>query len=367
MKTVNIDIDESASYTILIGAGILQSEEASGELCTFVEGTSSLIVSDNNVAPLYLDTLSALVKTCKAPTPAHSIFKAGEASKTLETMGKIFSDCVKGKLDRSSMVFALGGGVVGDMAGFGAACYMRGIPFVQVPTSLLAMVDSSVGGKTGCDLPEGKNLVGAFHQPSLVLTDLSTLKTLPEREIACGLAEIVKTGVLFDKALFSRLEDGVDALNSCDLTVYEEIIARCCEIKAWVVEQDEKEKGMRALLNYGHTFGHAIESLGNYTALNHGEAVAVGMGMAADLAVILGDASAELRDRQDALLKALKLPTTCRLDEVTAEDVLKMMYNDKKVLKGQLRLILPREIGRCEIVNYSDSEKLIEAISGRLG
>jgi 3-dehydroquinate synthase len=246
------------------------------------------------------------------------------------------------------------------MAGFSAAVYMRGIEFVQIPTTLLAMVDSSVGGKTGVDLPEGKNLMGAFWQPKLVLIDPEVLKSLPEKEIRCGLAEVIKYGVIMDAELFADLEKNVDKLKSLDMEYYTGIVARCCELKAEVVRQDEREGGLRAILNYGHTFGHAVEMLSDFT-ISHGEAVAMGMVMAAELAVITGRISREDAERQNRLLTALGLPTRVPAG-FESEKIYSAMQKDKKKVGSMLKLVLPDEIGKVSIVGDSEINDILKAI-----
>ena len=254
---------------------------------------------------------------------------------------------------RDACVFALGGGVVGDLAGFAAACWMRGIDVVQLPTTLLAMVDSSVGGKTAVDLPQGKNLVGAFHQPRAVIADTATLTTLPERELRAGCAEVVKYGALGDATFFGWLEDHVGALLARDARALADAIAHCCEQKAAIVARDETEQGERALLNFGHSFGHALETAGGYGALLHGEAVAIGMCLAARLSAQLGRASAADAERLANLLRRFDLPTALPAGS-DAQRLLELMRLDKKNVSGRLRLVLWRGIGRAEIASDVD-------------
>jgi len=364
VKTVNVNLPHHR-YDILVGRGLFQDAAASTALGQAVAGRRCLLLTDTNVGPLYADAATRMLLDAGATACTTATICAGEQSKNLDTVADLYHQAVAAGLDRKSIVVALGGGVVGDISGFVAATYMRGIPFVQIPTSLLALVDSSVGGKVGVDLPEGKNLVGAFHQPELVLADVELLKTLPERELACGLAEVAKYGVIMDAALFDLLSETADRLNGLDLDLLETVVAWCCRLKAEVVIEDEKEAGRRAILNYGHTFGHAIEALGDYTALNHGEGVAIGMGMAADLAVALRMWDETPVLRQDALLRALRLPTQWNLSGVTAADILANMYRDKKVLSSVLRLVLPREIGHVHVVPCQENELIRKAIEGR--
>lgn len=366
MQTVTVT-PPGHKYCIAIDKQLFDTAASRELLEPVVRDRTCLLVSDSNVAPLYAAAVTAAAEEAGASHVLTVSFPAGEQSKQIATLIDLYRGAVQAGLDRTARILAVGGGVTGDIAGFVAATYMRGIPFVQIPTSLLAMVDSSVGGKVGVDLPEGKNLVGAFHQPELVLTSLSVLETLPARELACGLAEIVKTAVILDAGLFDTLEREQARLNHDHLAAFEPVIARCCELKAEVVAEDEREHGRRAILNYGHTFGHALETLGSYSALNHGEAVAVGMGMAADLAVATRRCPPELPKRQDALLDAFHLPTHCELPGISVDDVLAAMKRDKKVRRGALRLILPDGLGRVSITPFEDESALRQAIGGRLG
>lgn len=355
------------AYPVLIGHGLASQPAAVQALGQVVAGHACWLVSDSRVAPLYAAGLTRQLAAAGAARVLPSVFPAGEASKTLDVFAGLCRAAVRAGMDRQAVCVALGGGVTGDLAGFCAASYMRGIPLLQAPTTLLAMVDSSVGGKVGIDLPEGKNLVGAFHQPRLVWAELATLATLPEREWACGLAEIAKYAVILDAALFTRLETHTLASFRADAVLQAQVIARCCELKAQVVVADETEQGQRAILNYGHTFGHAVETLGGYQLFNHGEAVAIGMGMAADLAVHLGLADAEFARRQDALLQRLGLPVRLPPGAVRADAVLAAMHSDKKAQGGRLRLVLPRAPGRVDLVTITESAPVLTAIGGRGG
>jgi 3-dehydroquinate synthase len=344
------------SYDIFAG-GVL--DRAAGYLAPFVKGRKCLLLTDSNVGPLYAGKISKILSEAEAETFIYT-FPAGEAHKTLETAGAICSYAVKCGLDRSSLLVALGGGVCGDIAGFVAAIYMRGINFIQIPTTLLAAVDSSVGGKTGVDLPDGKNLIGAFWQPKLVLIDPEMLSTLPAKEIRCGLAEVVKYGVILDSALFAKLEQNIQKLNAPDLQFYPEIIARCCELKSQVVAADERESGLRGILNYGHTFGHAVELVSDF-AIAHGEGVAIGMNMAAELAVQSGllDRAAAVRQRE--LLEKLSLP--CRLSVCCdPEKIYAGMLKDKKKVGSRLNLVIPLAIGKVEIKSGFEPSAIINAV-----
>jgi len=340
------------SYPIRIGAGLLADTDS---LAALVPGRHALVLSDTHVAPLYLRNLEAAL-TGKQWSAL--VLPAGEQEKNLVRFGEAMAALAALGASRDATVIALGGGVVGDLAGFAAACWMRGVRFVQLPTTLLAMVDSSVGGKTAVDLPAGKNLVGAFHQPAAVLADLDTLVTLPVRELRAGLAEVVKYGAIGDAGFFDWLEARAEALVAGEREALAEAIARSCAHKAGVVARDETEQGERALLNFGHTFGHAIEAEQGYGGLNHGEAVAVGMVLAATLSTRLGLAPAEHGQRLAALLARLGLPT--RLPATLApESLLARMRLDKKAVSGALRLILWRGTGRAEIVgSVADDEVL---------
>ncbi len=365
-RRVTVPLGER-TYPILLGFGLEQDAEAVVALAERVRGRSCVIVTDANVGPRYAPSAEALLRQHGATRVAVLAMPAGESSKTLATLSGLYTAAVAAGLDRKSLVVALGGGVIGDLAGFCAATYMRGIGLVQFPTSLLALVDSSVGGKVGVDLPEGKNLVGAFHQPRLVWGDLARLASLPDREWQCGLAEIIKYGVILDADLFARLEPYTLPSFRADLPALLAVVARCCELKAEVVAADETETGRRAILNYGHTFGHALEALGGFCLLNHGEAVALGMGMAADLAVKLGRLDAAVAVRQDALCRQFGLPT--RLDGAgfAPDAVLAAMARDKKTVGGTLNLILPSRIGAADLVTVPERELLLSIIGGRLG
>ncbi|HTI96770.1 MAG TPA: 3-dehydroquinate synthase [Rudaea sp.] len=334
-------------YPIRIGVGLLADVAPWRAL---LPGRHVLVVSDEHVAPLYLDRVSAGLHD---RTFSSLVLPAGEARKTLDSAAQIFAALAELQASRDACVIALGGGVIGDLAGFAAACWMRGIAFVQMPTTLLAMVDSSVGGKTGVDLPQGKNLVGAFHQPRAVIADTATLATLPDRELRAGFAEVVKYGALGDAGFFAWLERNADALLARDAGPLAEAIARCCAQKAAIVARDETERGERALLNFGHTFGHALETTCGYGKLLHGEAVAIGMYLAARLSARSGmstDAdSVHMRD----LLARFDLPTAIPAGTDPGA-VLAAMRLDKKNASGRLRLILWRGVGRAEIADNVD-------------
>lgn len=343
MKTVPVDLGVR-SYDICIGHDILS------DLARTVPrgSTQALIVTDSNVGPHYAESCRAALTAAGMAATVHTV-NAGEASKNLVVLGGIYSAAVAAHLDRKSLVVAVGGGVVGDMAGYAAATYLRGVRFMQVPTSLLAMVDSSVGGKTAINLPEGKNLVGAFYQPEQVLADLATLETLPEREYRSGLAEVVKYGVIRDADLFDTLEHRAEEVMARDPALLTAIVARSCEIKAAVVHEDEREGGVRAILNYGHTLGHAVENAVGYGELLHGEAVSIGMVYAAQLSARLLGAPAETARRQVALLARYGLPV--RREQIPGSlgwDALRgVMSADKKSVSGMPRFVLSPALGRA--------------------
>ena len=313
-----------------------------------------LIVTDDNVGPLYADALKQAIDRPDCPVWQ---MPAGEAEKNLVRFGELLERMAERGLTRDARVLALGGGVIGDLAGFAAACYMRGIAFVQIPTTLLAMVDSSVGGKTAVDLPAGKNLVGAFHQPQAVYIDPDVLATLPEREFRAGLAEVLKYGAIIDARFVDWLEDNAEALLAREPAALEGAILLSCRHKAGIVARDETEQGERALLNFGHTFGHALEVLLDYSNLLHGEAVAIGMQLAADFSVELGCADIGDSQRLRALLTRFGLPTGLPAG-LDAEAVVAKMRLDKKAAAGRLRLILWRGVGKAFIAEDVDAGAL---------
>jgi len=331
------------SYPVWIGAGLLADH---ARWRAALRGRHALVISNTTVAPLYLPRIEAGLHGLRW---SPFLLDDGEAHKTFANVGRALEALAELGATRDACVIALGGGVVGDLAGFSAACWMRGIDFIQMPTTLLAMVDSSVGGKTGVNLPAGKNLAGAFHQPRAVVADLDTLATLPEREYRAGLAEVVKGAAIGDAAFFAWLEQHAAALAARDPASVAEAIARKVQYKAGVVARDETEQGERALLNLGHTFGHAIETAGNYTAVLHGEGVAIGMRLAAQLSERLGLSQPADSARLQRLLEQLGLPSAIP-PGMDAQQLLALMRLDKKNSAGQLRLILWRGIGRAEIV-----------------
>ncbi len=341
-ETITVELGER-SYPIVIGRGLLGGNF---DVSEYVRGTDCLVVSNETVAPLYLDKLLPNLEGRKVESIA---IADGEAFKTVATMQEILDELVRTGLARDTTVIALGGGVVGDIAGFAAACYMRGVAFIQVPTTLLAQVDSSVGGKTGVNHEQGKNLIGAFHQPQLVLIDTDTLNTLDERELRAGLAEVIKHGAICDAAFFDWLEDNIRALLERDPDALAHAIRRSCEIKAAVVAEDEREAGRRAILNFGHTFGHAIERCQGYGEWLHGEAVAAGMIMAAELSGIQPGDVGRLRN----LVAAVGLPV--EPPPIEPGDWLAAMGMDKKVQRKKLRFVLLERLGQAfTTTDYDD-------------
>ncbi len=349
-KTVRVDLGER-SYPIYVGAGLLGKSEFYAE---HIHGKQVMVVSNGTVAPIYLEPVMAALAAFQRETV---ILPDGEKYKTLDIWQTIFDALLQHRFSRQCTIVALGGGVVGDMAGFAAASYQRGINFIQVPTTLLAQVDSSVGGKTGVNHPLGKNMIGAFHQPQCVIADTETLNTLDDRQLAAGIAEVIKYGLINDPEFFVWLEQNMASLLRRDPAALAFAIERSCIDKARVVAADELEAGQRALLNLGHTFGHAIETGMGYGEWLHGEGVAAGMCMAARLSVEHGWLTRDEEERIVALLARTGLPTTPP-DELDAGRILELMAVDKKVQNGNLRLVLMRGIGNSFVTDRFDVGKL---------
>jgi 3-dehydroquinate synthase len=354
LRTIHVALG-TRSYPVWIGPGLLADH---ARWRATLRGRHALVISNTTVAPLYLDRVA---EGLDGLTWSSFQLDDGEAHKTFANVGRALEALAQLGATRDACVVALGGGVVGDLAGFSAACWMRGIDFVQMPTTLLAMVDSSVGGKTGVNLPAGKNLVGAFHQPRAVVADTSTLATLPDREYRAGLAEVVKGAAIGDPAFFAWLEQHAAALNAREPAPLIDAIARKVSYKAGVVARDETEQGERALLNLGHTFGHALETAGKYKVLLHGEGVAIGMLLAARLSERLGMGEPADTARLQRLLTSLGLPTAIPAG-MDPEQLLALMRLDKKNLAGTLRLILWRGIGRAEIVGGVDESAVLAVL-----
>lgn len=357
LRTVRVELQER-SYDIEIGHGILN------ELGAFITGrrrmSHAIIVTDENVETPHANDAAKSLDNAGA-TVDLLVVEAGEQVKSVESVAGLWQKFLELGADRKSIVVAVGGGVIGDLAGFAAASYARGLAFFQVPTTLLAQVDSSVGGKVGINLPGAKNMVGAFWQPHGVLLDTGVLSTLPEREYRAGLAEVVKYGVILDADFFAYLEANISGLNERSADVLGEVVTRCCRLKADVVERDEREEtGLRAVLNYGHTFCHALEAITGYGQFLHGEAVSIGMLCASRLAERLGRIDDSLTRRQHALLSALHLPV--ELPEIDEEALLAAMAHDKKVEHGRLRFVLPTRLGHVELVGDVDQADVRAAL-----
>ncbi len=306
-------------------------------------GSKEMIITSESLWPLYGKVVHDSVASSGFEISVATMSDDEEA-KSFGTLTTIYDKLVENAFDRSSGIIALGGGVVGDIAGFAAATFMRGIRFVQVPTTLLAQVDSSIGGKTGVNHPRGKNLIGAFHQPAIVWADISSLRTLPERELRSGLAEVIKYAIIADPELFEMLTRLVGSFSKASDKTLMEIISRCCSIKARIVQEDEKEQGIRSILNYGHTVGHAVEALTGYSYYTHGEAIAIGMIAAARISQEIRGTDQETVQRQEGLLQSARLPT--RIDRpIDPREILQQLHRDKKRLAGRIRWVLPRTIG----------------------
>ena len=359
VDVVNVDLGER-SYPIYIGTGLLDDGEA---LRSHVRGSTALVVTNETIAGLgYLDRTVAALEARGDLRVETVVLPDGEEYKNLEVLNQVYTRALETRLDRGTTFVALGGGVIGDMTGYAAASYQRGVKFVQIPTTVMAMVDSSVGGKTGVNHALGKNMIGAFYQPECVLIDIDSLKTLPDREFASGIAEVVKYGLIRDGAFFEWLEANVDKLLARDTAAIAYAVERSCINKAEVVAADEKEGGVRATLNLGHTFGHAIETGLGYGEWLHGEAVSAGMCMAADMSVRLGWIDESLKDRTVALLDKCKTPITVP-EKMTVQTFMDLMAVDKKAANGKLRLILLKgPLGECVFTGEFDQSKLKDTL-----
>jgi 3-dehydroquinate synthase len=355
--TLNVDLD-ARSYPIYIGSGLLNEADL---LTRHIHGQTALIVTNSTVAPLYLESVQQSLDSGGIRYDC-IILDDGEQYKTLESMTGIIDMLLEKRHDRRTTVIALGGGVIGDIGGFAASIYQRGVNFIQMPTTLLSQVDSSVGGKTGVNHPLGKNMIGAFYQPRCVIADIDTFKTLPARELASGLAEVIKYGLIYDAEFFSWLEGNVDGLLTLDPKLLAQAVLVSCETKARVVEQDERESGLRAILNLGHTFGHAIETVMGYGNWLHGEAVAAGMVMAIDLSIREGLVDEALRKRSIDLLSRAGLPVSPPAN-ISVEQYLDVMAIDKKTLDGNIRLVLLRALGEAFVTADYSHEKLQQTLT----
>ena len=358
MPSIRVELGEN-SYPIIVDQKILNR---AGELLrSQAKSEKVIVVADAYVSCRYGDEVLKGLSDAGFDSRITEV-PSGEEHKSLEWFGKLHDQLVSHRMDRTSTLIALGGGVIGDLAGFVASTYMRGISYVQIPTTLQAQVDASVGGKTGINHPKGKNLIGAFYQPKLVLIDVATLRTLPARDVRAGFIEVIKHGVIMDVPLFDQIEENLDAILNLDAEILIDVIARSCVDKAEVVANDEKESRLRMTLNYGHTFGHALEALTDYNVFRHGEAVAVGMNCAAQLACNLGMLPPVDMKRQKKLIRRAGLPTSFP-PEVRPDALLDAMYLDKKTKGGKLNLVLPTRIGEVDIRDDVDDSEVLYAIS----
>lgn len=359
-KTLHVDLGDR-SYPIHIGASLLAQPELLRE---HIHGKQVLVVTNETIAPLYLEKVMVGLQGLQADS---IVLPDGEAYKTLDTVNLIFDRLMELRHNRTTTLIALGGGVIGDMTGFAAASYQRGVNFIQIPTTLLSQVDSSVGGKTGVNHPRGKNMIGAFYQPQCVLIDTDTLQTLPQRELSAGVAEVIKYGLLGDAEFLTWLEQNMPQLMGLEQAITVQAIYHSCHMKAEIVAADEREQGCRALLNLGHTFGHAIETEQGYGKWLHGEAVGAGMAMAADLSQRLGWISADDVERVQQILRQASLPTWAP-EDMSGEAFMTHMKVDKKVTDGQLRLVLMRRLGDAVVSSDFDASKLQQTLlQGKAG
>lgn len=357
MAIVKVNLGER-SYEIVIKSGILS--QIGEEVRSITTSQTVLVVTEPTVAPLYLKPVIDSL-TAAGFNAFDAVIPGGECNKTLDTVAALYERMLDIRMDRTSTLLTLGGGVTGDIGGFAAATYLRGINFVQIPTTLLAQVDASIGGKVGVDLPRGKNLVGAFHQPQRVLIDPDVLATLPRPDFASGLAEMIKHGIISDQVLFDDLRSNADALLRRDRATLEDAIAKSCKVKAEIVAQDETEAGRRALLNYGHTVGHGIESATGFAKYSHGQAVAIGMVTAALIAEMKGLADEGITETIAGLLSMVELPVTPD-DDLDIDAVIHAMSYDKKIASGRLRFVLPKRIGELIITDTVTNTDVISAI-----
>ena len=354
---LEVDLDDR-SYPIYIGTGLVGQADLIGP---HIHGQSALIVTNSTVAPLYLDAVRQALDS-RQIRHDQIILDDGEQYKTMVSIETIIDLLLTNRHDRRTTVIALGGGVIGDVAGFAASIYQRGVNFIQIPTTLLSQVDSSVGGKTGVNHPLGKNMIGAFYQPQCVIADIDTFNTLPARELSAGLAEVIKYGLIHDVEFFDWLEINIDGLSNLDQELLAQAVLVSCQNKARVVELDERESGLRAILNLGHTFGHAIETVMGYGNWLHGEAVAAGMVMAIDLSIREGLVDEEIRQRAVALLQRAGLPVTPPA-EITVEQYLDAMAIDKKNVDGRIKLVLLNALGDAFITDEYNHDKLLQTLT----
>ncbi|NVJ58968.1 MAG: 3-dehydroquinate synthase [Gammaproteobacteria bacterium] len=354
MITVTVETD-AQQYPIFIGSDVLSLSE---QIKSYISSDQVLIVSNQPISDLHLNKLLSSLREFKVIT--HFI-PDGEKYKSLETFTGVIETLLKNNFRRNATIIAFGGGVVGDLAGFVASCYQRGIPFIQVPTTLLAMVDSSVGGKTAVNHKYAKNMIGAFYQPEVVFVDINLLATLSDEQFSAGMAEVIKYGLIYDFSLFEFIEDNAESILNKEPEALKFLISQCCQIKAKVVSQDEKETGIRAILNLGHTFGHALEKLGDYHTYLHGEAVAIGMLMAFELSVRLKKIERNYLQRVSNILRQFHLPTSVEKNW-QSENIFNLMLLDKKNTSEKITLIIPNDFGKVEICASVDKNDIIYAI-----
>ena len=350
MKTININL-EKRSYPIYVGEGLLENYDL---LKKHISNKKVAIITNDKIAPLYLEKISNTLSVEKEIIPI--ILPDGEVFKNFETLNLIYDTLLKNKANRQITLIALGGGVIGDITGFAAATFMRGVDFIQIPSTLLSQVDSSVGGKTGINHPLGKNMIGAFYQPKCVIADINLLETLPDKELSAGLAEVIKYGLIRDSSFFEWLENNVEGIIKRDSQLLIEAVVRSCQNKADIVESDEFESGIRAILNLGHTFGHAIETATGYGKWLHGEAIAIGMVMAAYLSEQMGWLTKEENQRIKSLIIDANLPINP--PEISKQEFLDLMQLDKKTKGDQINLVLQQGIGKAILTSDYDIEKL---------
>ena len=350
MKTININL-EKRSYPIYVGEGLLENYDL---LKKHISNKKVAIITNDKIAPLYLEKISNTLSVEKEIIPI--ILPDGEVFKNFETLNLIYDTLLKNKANRQITLIALGGGVIGDITGFAAATFMRGVDFIQIPSTLLSQVDSSVGGKTGINHPLGKNMIGAFYQPKCVIADINLLETLPDKELSAGLAEVIKYGLIRDSSFFEWLENNVEGIIKRDSQLLIEAVVRSCQNKADIVESDEFESGIRAILNLGHTFGHAIETATGYGRWLHGEAIAIGMVMAAYLSEQMGWLTKEENQRIKSLIVDANLPINP--PEISKQEFLDLMQLDKKTKEDQINLVLQQGIGKAILTSDYDTEKL---------
>ena len=355
MKTVRVDLGEK-SYPIYLHDDWKTLFQKASE---YLKSEKVLIITDEHVSPLYCRETEEMFQSNGSKTFT-AVVAPGETSKSLQAAEKLYTAALEAGLERSSLIIALGGGVIGDLAGFVASTYMRGIPFVQIPTSLLAQVDSSIGGKVAVNHPQAKNIIGSFYQPKCVLMNLRTLTTLPDRELSTGMAELLKHGIIRDETLLKWLEANMDSLMARNIDLLTEAVFRSCEIKAQVVSRDEKEQGLRAILNFGHTIGHAVEAASGYGTLTHGEAVAIGMVAEAHIAHILGRIDREYIERIKRVLLRAGLPVT--VPDPDSGRLLEWMRHDKKNVHGKILFVLPTAPGKVEVFRDVRTEVILEAL-----